>query len=224
MDDAALPAEAHALALSGLARLNRISLSGRSIWQALTTACIPDTVKSRELTLLDLATGGGDLPVALGLRAKRRGIALSVTGADKSQCALQCARALARRAGISVEWIALDLMSDPIPASDWITCSLFLHHLDDLSVVDLLRAMAQAARLGIIINDLERTSWNRLLVWLGARLLTRSAVVHRDSDRSMCASFTLTEIRQLADAAGLTGHQLERRFPCRWQMVWKKPQ
>ncbi|MGZ8248966.1 methyltransferase domain-containing protein [Methylomagnum sp.] len=218
MDDPALPAEAHRLALAGLARLNRISFSTRSIWNALERAgAFRQTTR-----ILDLATGGGDLPIALARRARHHGIALHSIGADRSAFALRSAQQKARAAGLAIEWRQLDATADPLPACDWITCSLFLHHLDDSAVVALLGRMADSARRGIIINDLERSAPNRALVWLGAHLLSRSPIVHRDSDRSVCAAFSRAEISQLAQAAGLRDFRIERRFPCRLQLIWTK--
>jgi 2-polyprenyl-3-methyl-5-hydroxy-6-metoxy-1,4-benzoquinol methylase len=222
MDDDGLPPEAHARALAGLARLNRLSFGSYSIWSALHAAGAFTVGNSRPIRVLDVATGGGDGPVALGLRARRLGIPLEIIGVDRSPFALGTARELADRHGLSARWVCLDVTRDPIPPAEWITSSLFLHHLTDAQVVSLLRAMADAAVHGIIINDLERSALNRGLVWLGARLVSRSPVVHRDSDRSVRAGFTLQEAAHLAEAAGLPDMRFERRFPCRFQWIWTK--
>lgn len=222
MDQEGLPSLAHAQALAGLARLNKISFSSSSIWNALLRAGAFTATHSQPIRLLDLATGGGDLPVALGRRARSLGIPIQLMGLDRSPFALGSGRDLADRHGIPVQWICRDVTREPIPPADWITCSLFLHHLADEQVVSLLRAMANAATRGLVINDLERSQLNRGLVWLGARLVSRSPMVHRDSDRSVCAGFTLEEAADLAKAAGLTGMRFERRFPCRFQGIWTK--
>lgn len=222
MDDVGLEPDAHKLALAGLARLNQISFSAPSIWRGLRNAGAFDGIDSRPLRILDLATGGGDLPVYMGLRARELNIPVSLIGIDRSEVALASARTLADRHGVAVEWACLDLKCDPIPPADWITCSLFLHHLPDDQIVALMRSMAEAASQGIIVNDLERSSLNRWLVWLGSRLVSRSLIVHRDSDRSVCASFTLEETALLLKAAGLNGVRPERRFPCRFQWIWTK--
>jgi 2-polyprenyl-3-methyl-5-hydroxy-6-metoxy-1,4-benzoquinol methylase len=222
MDDNGLHPDVHHLALAGLARLNLISFSAPSIWNALKNAGAFGVINSRPTRILDLATGGGDLPVYLGVKAQRLGIPIELTGIDRSSTALASARALADRSGIDVKWDCLDVTRDAIPPADWITCSLFLHHLPDDQVVALIRSMAAAASKGIVVNDLERSYLNRGLVWLGSRLVSRSPVVHRDSDRSVCAGFTMEEITRLLESAGLDGARPERRFPCRFQWTWTK--
>ena len=222
MDDNGLHPDDHHLALAGLARLNLISFCAPSIWNALKNAGAFDVINARPTRILDLATGGGDLPVYLGVKAQRLGIPIELTGIDRSSTALASARALADRSGIDVKWDYLDVTRDAIPPADWITCSLFLHHLPDDQVVALIRSMAAAASKGIVVNDLERSYLNRGLVWLGSRLVSRSPVVHRDSDRSVCAGFTMEEITRLLESAGLDGARPERRFPCRFQWTWTK--
>jgi 2-polyprenyl-3-methyl-5-hydroxy-6-metoxy-1,4-benzoquinol methylase len=136
---------------------------------------------------------------------------------------LAYAEARALRSNVDVEWIILDASEDPIPTGyDFISCSLFIHHLADGAVVRLLAGMAEAARRGIIINDLERSSINLGLVWLGAHLLSRSPVVHRDSIRSVRAAFTLEEIDRLARRAGLAVATIRRNIPCRYRLTWIK--
>ena len=222
MDDNGLQPEAHHLALAGLARLNLISFSAPSLWNGLKHAGALGSINSRPTRILDLATGGGDLPVYLGIKARRLGIPLELTGVDRSSTALASARTLADRSGIDVKWDCLDVTRDPIPPTDWITCSLFLHHLPDDQLVTLIKSMAAAVSQGIVVNDLERSHLNRGLVWLGSRLVSRSPVVHRDSDRSVRAGFTMEEFTRLLEAAGLQGARPERRFPCRFQWTWTK--
>lgn len=222
MDQDGLCPERHAQALAGLARLNQISFAPYSIWSALKLAGAFTTEASRPVRIVDVATGGGDLLVSLGLRARSEGLSLELIGLDKSPFALDSARAKANRHGISAQWICLDVTRDTIPSADWIVSSLFMHHLSDAEGLSLLRTMAEATTYGIIINDLERSSLNQMLVWLGAHLVSRSSIVHRDSDRSVCASFTLNEASALAKLAGLEGIQFRRRFPCRFNWIWTK--
>ena len=222
MDQEGLSSVAHAQALAGLARLNKISFSSSSIWNALLRDGAFTGTHSQPIRVLDLATGGGDFPVALGRRARGLGIPIQLVAVDRSPFALGSGRNLADRHGIPVKWLCQDVTREPIPTADWITCSLFLHHLADEQVVSLLQAMANAATRGLVINDLERSQFNRGMVWLGARLVSRSPMVHRDSDRSICAGFTLGEAADLAKAAGLAGMRFERRFPCRFQGIWTK--
>ena len=73
-----------------------------------------------------------------------------------------------------------------------------------------------------VINDLERGRLNLCLVAIGARLVTRSPIVHTDASRSVRAAFTVNEMRAIALRAGLANAVVERRFPCRLLLRWDR--
>ena len=67
MDQPDLDAGEHARALSGLGRINRLSRSDVIFWPAI--ARWPALPKAAPVRVLDLASGGGDVPIALAIRA-----------------------------------------------------------------------------------------------------------------------------------------------------------
>lgn len=220
MDDPALDAAEHVHALRGLSRLNRISGSARALWRSMA-----DLVRTpgQTLRVLDLATGGGDVPIMLHRLGRRAGVNLQIEGCDCSGVALDHARRAAERADAPIRFFHLDALSDPIPAGyDVITSSLFLHHLTDEQALRMLEKMAAAAGRRVIVNDLQRSRISLITVWAGARLLTRSSVVHVDGPRSVRAAFTIKEARDLARRAGLTDADVQRHGPWRWVLIWNR--
>ncbi len=222
MDDPNLPRLEHDRALTGLARLNRLSGSAGIVWRA-----IADLLPSSPppLRLLDVATGGGDVVVALARRAERRRKTLAVTGCDVSAVALAHAARRLQSAGVhgSVRLVRADAIRDELPAGhDVVVTSLFLHHLDDATIITVLRRLAAAARRRVVVNDLERGWLNRVLVGLAGRLVTRSPVVHEDGPRSVRAAFTRAELLDLARRAGLDDAVVRRVRPCRLLLTWDR--
>jgi SAM-dependent methyltransferase len=221
MDDPALDPAAHRSALAGLARINRFSGSAAVLWPELAKLA---RTQGRPVRVLDVATGAGDVPVALARRAAAAGLNLRFAGCDVSDTAVTHARRAAEAAGVGVEFFRHDALAEPLPRGfDAVTCSLFLHHLDEADATKLLAAMAAAAGRLVLVNDLRRGPVNLALVWLAARLLSRSPVVHEDGPLSVRAAFTLGEVGALADRAGLTGAAVGGRFPCRFLMTWGRP-
>jgi 2-polyprenyl-3-methyl-5-hydroxy-6-metoxy-1,4-benzoquinol methylase len=222
MDEPGLDPRRHAHALRGLARINFWSGSARILWPPL--ADLARRLSPRRPRVLDLATGGGDVPIRLWRRARRAGLELELEGCDVSEVALAYARDCAERAGAPVRFFELDLLRDPIPLGyDAITCSLFLHHLDEDQACDLLRGMAGAARHLVLVNDLERCWAGLALAHLATRLLTTSAVVHTDGPRSVARAYKRAEARALAERAGLRGAVVSRRWPFRYLLSWSRP-
>ncbi|MBL8793716.1 MAG: methyltransferase domain-containing protein [Planctomycetia bacterium] len=221
MDEPGLDERAHVGALTALSRINFWSGSAGILWRELLPLLRASTQPFR---LLDVATGGGDVPLRLWHRARRAGVTLEIEGCDKSATAIDHAARRAAAEGADLRYFVLDVLNAPIPERyDAVVCSLFLHHLDDGPAVELLRRMADAARRLVLVNDLERSSAGYALAWLGVRALSRSRVAHRDGPLSVQGAYTPDEARALARQAGLTGATAARRWPFRFLLTWKRP-
>lgn len=218
MDDPALDPGDHAAALRGLARLNRVSLAGAALGPEVRRFCGAD----RTLNVLDVATGSGDVPLALWRRARRAGIDLRWVLCDTSPFALERAKDRFGACGVAAEFIRLDAAADPLPSADVAICSLFLHHLDEAGVVRVLSAMKGAARRGVLACDLRRSATGTVLARIVPRLLTRSRVVHTDAVLSARAAWTIQELRTLAARAGLGHAPIRPSFPSRMLLRWER--
>lgn len=221
MDDPALAAEHHHAALRGLARLNRLSGSPGILWPGLRDLA---RELQRPIRVLDIATGAGDVPIALHRFARHYRADLSVDGCDISPRAIAHAKANARSSGTDSRFFLLDALRERLPAGyDAVTCSLFFHHLDEADAVELLSSMAAAARHLVLVSDLRRSGGGLALAFGASRLFSRSEVVRTDAVLSVRAAFTLEELRDLARRAGLENAAVEPRIPCRLLLAWRRP-
>lgn len=222
MDQPGLDPGRHRQALRGLGRINFWSGSAGTLWPPL--ADLARALAPRPPRVLDLATGGGDVPIRLWHKARRAGLPLVVEGCDVSPVAVGHAAREAGRRGADVRFFAADALAGDLPAGyDAVVCSLFLHHLTEEQAVGLLRRMAAAAGRLVLVNDLVRSRAGLLLARLGTRLLSLSPVVHVDGPRSVEGAFTVEEARELARRAGLRGATVEPRWPCRFLLSWSRP-
>jgi len=213
MDDPSLPFEEHEKALRGVERLNMFSGSASIIWWELRSLI---KASSAPVSILDIATGSGDIPIALAKEAKKLGVELTIAGCDMSSRAIEIAKLKAKNAGVDIEYFVLNCMTEEVPRSfDVITTSLFTHHLDPPEVIRLIQAMQKHANKMFLINDLERSEFSYLGVWLATRLVTTSRVVQYDGPVSVRAAFTTDEFRKMAKSAGAKNISVESRFPCR---------
>jgi 2-polyprenyl-3-methyl-5-hydroxy-6-metoxy-1,4-benzoquinol methylase len=215
MDAPNLPQDEHLRALAGLARLNFISGVARAMYRHLRRHAVAQG--DRPLHVLDVASGGGDVPVAWAARAKREGLPMQFTLLDVSGVAVEEQQRRARARDVEVLSLQHDCLSSPLPAGfDVVTCSLFMHHLDDHQAFKLLQAMQVATDGGLVVCDLERSRFNLALVTIGSRLLTRSPVVHHDASLSVRAAYTMDEFQRLAESALARPVRIQRSFPCRF--------
>ncbi len=223
MDDPSLPAADHDAALRGLARLNFVARSHAVLWPRLVLLARASNRSGRPLRVLDVATGSGDLPLAMAHRARGLGLDIRWSVCDVSAHALDVARGRAEQAGFAFAAHRLDATVDELPATDVSICSLFVHHLDPPQVVGLLRGMQRASSMALGVNDLDRSRLGYALAWLASRVLTRSPVVHVDALLSVRAGFRPTEIAHLAHEAGLGHATIEHAWPARWRLWWNAP-
>lgn len=225
LDDPSLDAKEHRLALKGLARVNRISLSANILWPAIRDLCRQRSRAgdARPVRLLDIATGGGDVPVQLWHKARKAGLALEVSGCDFSSMSLEHARAHAAQEKADVSFFGVNLLEQPIPSDfDIVTTSLFLHHLNEADALVVLRKMRDSAGEIALVNDLSRGRLGWVSAYVGTRLLSRSHTVHVDGPRSVEGAFTPDEALALATRAGWDGATVKRKFPFRFLLSWTR--
>ncbi|MEK6249804.1 MAG: methyltransferase domain-containing protein [Planctomycetales bacterium] len=221
MDNPELDRESHIAALKGLSRLNWISHSARILWQPIRQ--LARSQASTPLRVLDIATGSGDIPIALGQRAAKENIPLHLTAIDVSPRALEFAACRATAANVDIDFRQGDVRRDHFGTGfDVVICSLFLHHLEREHAVDLLQQMAVATNHLLLVNDLRRCQMGYFLAYTAGRLFTRSRVVHVDGPLSVKAAFTMAEVEQMAKQAGLSSARIGRRWPCRYLLQWDK--
>jgi 2-polyprenyl-3-methyl-5-hydroxy-6-metoxy-1,4-benzoquinol methylase len=204
-----------------LRRINRISLVAGRLWKDV--AELAAGRDGKPLRVLDLGCGGGDVLVAVGVRARKSGVAVELHGCDVSAFALDEATRAAEEAGVTLRTHRRDVVRHGPPSGfDLVTASLFLHHLDHSQGVRLLRGMADAAALGVLVQDLRRTALGYGLAWVGVHTLTRSDVVRVDGLLSVRAALTSEEARALCREAGLEAATVRAAWPQRFVLSWRR--
>ena len=110
--------------------------------------------------IVDVGCGGGDLLRQIAGWARRRGIAVHLTGIDLNPYAARAA-AESTPKELGITWVTGDAREyRPEKQIDIVVSSLLAHHLEDEEIVALLRRMEATVQLGWFINDLERAEWS----------------------------------------------------------------
>jgi ubiquinone/menaquinone biosynthesis C-methylase UbiE len=177
-----------------------------------------------ELTLLDVGTGGADIPLALVRAWRRDGRRLRVVGLDSRPevlaAAVEADPRLAEIDGLELRVGDGRALPYPDASFDVAHVSLVVHHLEPDGAVALLRELRRVARLGVVVNDLARGRLAWLGAWLLAYSLTRNPFTRHDAPMSVRRAYTLDEAADLLTAAGL--QEIDRRrglFGHRWTIV-----
>lgn len=199
-DDAALEAN-----LRDLARINR--LTGGTALTRRGLHALGEATGAGIRTILDVGTGGADLPVSLLADARREGRDLAITASDSRPEVLAAARRarpiVSTASGLRLEIADGRALPYPDATFDVAHASLVLHHLEPDAVVTFLRELRRVARVGIVVNDLVRGR----LAWLGSlvlvRVIARSPYTRHDGPLSVRRAYTRPELEALLTRARL---------------------
>ena len=189
--------------LRDMSRANRLLLSNRSIVQRI-EAWADQMPAQAPITILDVATGIGELPRAIAQWARRSGRPVRLLASDRDPAIIAAARRELQ--GLPIRLAHHDALHMPfVDASvEIVTCAFALHHFSPDVVVGLLHEMARVARIGVIVTDLRRSH----AAYWGARLLAlgmNNRLTRHDGPVSVLRAYTASEARAFVAQAGLRG-------------------
>jgi len=200
--------------LAALEAMNRSTGSHRVVRRFLARWWNPD----RCYRVLDLCTGGADIPREMVRWARARGITARIDAIDGNESTLE----IARRHCEDFPEIHLfrgdALRYEPGETFDLVHCSLSLHHFSDEDAVRLLRRCSDLSTRWILVSDLERHPLTTAAVWLLTTFCRDAMTVH-DGRLSARRAFSWGEMRELAIAAGWENFGHGRCLLCR-QAIW----
>ena len=217
LDDPALPPEVAAHSLRDIAMANALFGGTRAILAEAREIFAQQSAQGvRALTLLDVGTGLGDIPLAIGKEAARLGIRLRAVGLEITHAMAAFAQQhdLATVAG---DARALPFSNQSI---DVITCSLVLHHLDDADAVLMLRECSRVARVRVIVADLQRSWLAIILLWLVSFPLRFHPISRHDGMLSIRRGFSVQELRALIQQAAQANARCVKRIGWRVTASW----
>ena len=151
--------------------------------------------------IVDVGSGGGDLLRQIAGWARRRCIAVQLTGIDLNPYAA-CAAAESTPKELGIEWVTDDaLMYRPEKPVDIVVSSLMAHHLEDEEIIALLRWMEATAQVGWFINDLKRSEWSCRMFGRVGRMVGWHRFVRHDGPVSFRRAFREEDWVRLLAAA-----------------------
>lgn len=217
LDDAELDEAALRRNLRDIRRIN--ALLG---WRASAVRAVAGEVRAAEasaFSLLDVASGSADIPLAIAGWAQRAGIAARIVACDLSPQIVTIARVqCAGTMGLSVERQDALALTYPAGSFDIALCTLALHHFAPDAAVAILRELARVGRR-VLVFDAARAWPAYFGVIALTRLLPMDAVTRHDAPASVRRAYTAAELRTLAERAGLRDAHVRTMFPYRLALV-----
>jgi len=187
LDSDACSAEEVKAALAIIGSVNR-RFGGVETSQKLVEHVVRDTGLAR-LSMLEVASGSGELPEIVRHNLAQRGIALDITLLDAAQAHLP-------RGNNAVVANALHLPFSN-DCFDLVSCNLFAHHLNPEQLRQFVDEAWRVCRHAVLINDLVRHPLHLALVYASFPLMRSSRVAWLDGLTSVRRAYTPLEIREI---------------------------
>lgn len=172
--------------------INRLVAGWRRIY---TRQLRPALSPTRSTTLLDIGSGGGDVPRALAGWAARDGLLLDVTAIDPDDRAHAFASGLEAVPNVRFR---RTMSADLVAAGerfDLVTSNHLLHHLGQADLAALLADSERLARRLVVHNDIARSGLAYGAYRAATVPLARGSFVHFDGSLSIRRSYRASELR-----------------------------
>ena len=220
MDDFSNGGEELREALRHIRRLNRVFHAAgptvfgvRQLWS--------QAGKPRQLSILDIGAGSGDVNLSLLRWADQQGIDMKITIVDITEEACEEARLYFRKEP-RVQISRKDLFELDEDCADIVTGTQFVHHFPETELPTVVNRMLQASTIGVVINDIHRHWFAWSAVWLMTRMISRNRYVMNDGPLSVAKGFRADDWNKLEKSLN-TGRMLYKwrplfRYVC---IIWR---
>lgn len=219
MDDPNVDATALKIALLDISRVNRL-LGGNDITINGVLELIKTEEKQKEYTILDLGCGDGEMLRKLAVRFKKNKIQAKFVGIDLNEKCLEHARQLSTSFPEITYCNQNILMLDENEFHcDIIISTLTLHHLKDNEIKVLLQKMTGLAAMGVIINDLQRSTIAYYLFKVFSFFFIKGHIAKNDGLVSIKRGFVKKELEQFSRELSMKNYNIDWKWAFRYKWV-----
>lgn len=198
LDDPAADPVAVRTSLGNIARANRLFGGTAAVLYGMERLLSAEP-RSDVLTLLDLGTGAGDIPLA----ARRWGTAHRMVVRTFGLERLRPAARMAHAPALPMTLGCATRLPFRTSSVDVVMTSQLLHHFDPHAAIRLLAEAARVARRGVVVADLLRSRTAATLFGIGARVLGFDPCTVADGITSVGRGYTVAELERLCGEAGI---------------------
>lgn len=219
MDDFDLHGEELKEALDQIANINRL-LGGNRVTLNGIRSLIKNADLSKEMVIIDLGCGNGDMLRKVAQYAKRNRISCKLIGIDANAYTISHARSLSKDYP-EISYEVMDLFSDEFTSMkyDIALCTLTLHHFKDKEILYLLNQISQNSRLGVVINDLHRSSLAYRLFQLICLVFRLNDMSRDDGLVSILRGFRRSELEGYGQKLNLKNNNIRWKWAFRFQWI-----
>jgi 2-polyprenyl-3-methyl-5-hydroxy-6-metoxy-1,4-benzoquinol methylase len=180
------------------------------------------TDKNKTYHIVDIGCGGGNAMKEIAKWAGKQGFKVKLTGVDMNGDCVEFMKEACKDipgiSGVVMDYRDFLKMNNTV---DVIHCSLFCHHLKDEELHELFECMNTYARVGFVINDLQRHWFAYYSIKFLTRVLNGSALVKNDAPVSVLRGFRKNELNKLLQKANVPDASIDWKWAFRYLVIKK---
>ncbi len=222
MDDFAMEGEVLREALDKIAKINQL-LGGNQLTLQGVQELILKIPKATEISIVDVGCGNGDMLRTLANFGLKNNLNFRLIGIDANNFTINHARKLSADYS-NISYQCEDVFGKAFAELkyDIVLCTLTLHHFKEVEILQLLTVFNTNSRIGIVINDLQRSALAYRLFQVLCFVFRLNAMSREDGLVSILRGFKKEELIQFSKKLNLTNYKIQWKWAFRYQWIIKK--
>jgi SAM-dependent methyltransferase len=222
MDDFNMEGDVLRNALNKIAKINRF-LGGNQLTLQGVKKLISKVPKSDEITIVDVGCGNGDMLRKLADYGFENKLNFQLIGVDANRYTVNYARELSSKYP-NIKYYCEDIFSDSFKEirCDITLCTLTLHHFKNKEIIDLLTVFNLNSRLGIVVNDLQRSAFSYRLFQVLCVVFKLENMSCEDGLTSILRGFKKRELVQFSELLNFSNYKIQWKWAFRYQWIIEK--
>lgn len=218
MDDFSLEGEELRDALDKIAKINQL-LGGNKLTLQGLKAILPKGSK-KPLTIVDVGCGNGDMLRTIADFGNQDGYNFKLIGIDANAFTVKHAEKLSANYQ-NISFLCEDIFTiQPSKIDcDVIVCTLTLHHFKDDEIIDILNVFKKSTKLGIVINDLQRSAVAYRLFQLLCVIFGLNRMSREDGLVSILRGFKKEELVAFSEKLNFKKYSIDWKWAFRYQWI-----
>jgi len=219
MDDFALEGEVLRNALDKIASINQL-LGGNKLTLQGVQSILKQRPTKGAITIVDVGCGNGDMLRTLADYASNNKKEFNLIGIDANQFTVQHAEKLSTSYP-NISYRCEDIFDKKFEQLqyDIVLCTLTLHHFKEEEILTLLQVFKTNAHLGIVINDLQRSSISYRLFQALCIAFQLNNMSKQDGLVSILRGFKKPELQQFSKLLNFKNYSIEWKWAFRYQWI-----
>ena len=218
MDDFSLEGEELRDALDKIAKINQL-LGGNKLTLQGLKAILPKGRKNL-LTIVDVGCGNGDMLRKIADFGTQNGYNFKLIGIDANAFTVNHAEKLSSKYE-NISYLCEDIFKIDASKIDCevVVCTLTLHHFKDDEIMEILNVFKKSAKLGIVINDLQRSAVAYRLFQLLCVIFGLNRMSREDGLVSILRGFKKEELVAFSEKLNFKKYSIDWKWAFRYQWI-----